>query len=194
MTVLGYGPRPLEESRQIHAVQRRRHQSENGERRIAPAHVRRRLDDAAELLRTGKVGERRSGVGDREEVKSGRDLGHRGVIGIRLGGGAGLGRHAEQRASTTSPFAEAADGVGVRRVQDAQLGPLVRRDVEDAAEELRGERRAAHPQHGGAPIAITQDVVAQMRQVSNPIRHGRREVEPAQPGGQRIGRVAGCRP
>ena len=175
-------------------MQRRRHQPEQGERRVAPADIRRRFEYCAELLCAGQVGERRAGVCNRDEVEGWRNLGHRRVEGIRLGRRAGLRRHAEQCAGAASPFAESTHHVGMRRVQDAQLRALIRRDVEDAAEELRGERRTPHSQHSGAPIPIAQDVVAQVRQLPNATRHGRGKVEPAHPGGQRIGRVAGGGP
>ena len=72
-------------------MERRGHEPEDGERRVATTDVGRGRDDRAELLGACELGERRVGIGDRDEVECRRDLAHRGLEGVRLGGGARLG-------------------------------------------------------------------------------------------------------
>ena len=55
---VGHLARTVQQPAEVDAVERRRHEPEDGQRRVAAADVWRRLDDRAELLGAGQLGER----------------------------------------------------------------------------------------------------------------------------------------
>ena len=100
----GDGAHAVEQPLEVDADQRRRHDAEEAERRVAAADVRRVHEDGAEVLVERLLLERGALVGDRHEVVPGvvavelrEALVEVGVEAGRLGGAAGLARDDEER-------------------------------------------------------------------------------------------------
>ena len=95
----------VEELADVDAGQRRGHQAERGERRVAPADAGVGLDERAVALLAGEVGELRARVGDhdhpRRRVDAVRleDLGEDPPLAVGLDRAAGLRRHDEHGAA-----------------------------------------------------------------------------------------------
>ena len=174
---VGHGAGTGQQRLDVHAPDRRRDETEDRQRRVAAADARLALHDGAELLGAGQLAQRGARIGDRDEVERGYRLGQAGVEGVGLGRGARLGRHAQDGPGGGGPAPEPAHRVRMGGIAHAQGG----HPLEQAPAQLRSEARAAHPQHGGAPVPVARDAVGQVPQLRDAGGHGRRQVQPSEP-------------
>ena len=131
----------IEQGREVHPDERSRHQTKVRQGRIAATNVRLSLENAAKATLVGQTDQRCAGVGDGDEIarrinaQAAEPAPEIAVVRERLEGGPGLARDDEQRGGQINLGSEAANGRGVRTVEDAQ-GRMAGRIAEGALEDL----------------------------------------------------------
>ena len=135
--------RPMQQGLDVDADQRRRHQAEVGQRRIAAADVGRIDEGAAEPALAGEPLERRAGIGDRDELRApaAGALPEVAEEAVALLGGARLARDDEERLRPGRPARPAVRrGDRCCRARGARDGPGPRRTCATAPR-ARGSSR-----------------------------------------------------
>ena len=188
---------PSSSARTATPISARRHDAEGGQRAVAPADVRVAGERPPEAVLGGERFQARAGVGDRdeavallderEEVREQRQ---------RLDRAAGLRGDDEQRSLRGRPrssIARIAGGVG--RVQHVQprAGGRPDRAGERAAQDLRGERGAAHAQQHDV-FAVRRRATSAANSSSAPSSPSIRSAIVSQPRRLAISGVSGRRP
>ena len=161
----------------VEPEQRRGHEAEVGQHRVAPADVGRVAEDPVEPGVGGELVEDRAGVGDGGEPAAVlHPLPEVGEQRLDLEGAAGLGGHEEEGVGGV----DGADGLGVGGVEDEQA--LV---AADRPQHLGPERRAAHAeQHDAGGV----DRVGPRLELRGLAPHALGHVEPAEPVGGHVAR------
>src|SRR5439155_14433855 len=159
----------LEQRPHIEVHERRRHDPERRERRVATADRRLARDDPCEAAFPRQLLELGAGIGDRGESASTRKE----VVELAAGleRRAGLRGRDEERAVAVELLVEAGDRARMRRVEDVEA-----LDAERAAEDLWREARAAHPEQDGVVEVPGKRLV-----LVEPLEHPARLVEPPEP-------------
>ena len=179
---------------EVEPDQRRRHEPDVGERRVAAADVRRVEEDLAEVVVVLDRVEALARVRDGGEEGAGTVIdvvpdGVEGVLdalplvgeeGVRLGRRAGLAGDDHQRPERVEVVQGRRDVGRVGRVEDAQREVAVLA-AEGAMEDVRGEAAAAHPGDDGGRVALVDDAVAEALEPGGALAEMRRRVEPAEP-------------
>ena len=158
-----------------------RHQAEGREGGVAAADVGVGVDDP-EAGRAGVAVERAARVGDDDDPGGGVDAGvgerlhERPPLAVGLDGGAGLARHDDDRALEVGQGAAHDVGVGGVEHDDGHAGR--------GADDLRGQRRAAHAAQHDAVEPGRGELVAQRRHLADEVARGAGEPGPGQPLGR----------
>jgi hypothetical protein len=142
----------FDERADIHADERRRHEPEERQHRIAAADVRRVHEHVAILLLGAERFEPRARIGDRDELRRRRRAAVPGQLGpemaferIDFDRRSALARDDEERFGGPEPVRDALDRLLVGRVDDGELA-LGASGSADVAQDLGAEAAAAHAQ------------------------------------------------
>ncbi len=166
---VGAGPRHratgLEELAHVDARGGGGHQAEIRQHRVAAADPLVAVEDPAEPVILRDLLHVRAGIGDGDEMVAGaplaegigRELEEICLEDVGFQRAARLRRHDEQRVRGIDPAGEARDLLGIGAVEHEELGPAAAM-AEGLGENLRAERRAAHPEQQRVAEAGALDV------------------------------------
>ncbi len=151
----------VEQARNVETHQRRRHEPEVGERGVAAADARHAEEHSSEPLLLRRLLQRRAGIGDRDETRTGRvrayplldTLVEIVLEDVGLERRARLARHDEQRLPQVHLALERLHLRRVGRVEHVQLREAVDHP-EGHLQDLRTEARAAHAEQQRVPEAL----------------------------------------
>ena len=167
----------LEKAVDVDAHQRRRHDPEHRERRVAAADLRLAREDGAEAAFVREIVQLGAGIGDRGELRAAAAGLRPEVLELRarLDRRARLRGGEEERPLQVDVPLEPADRLRMRRVEDVE-----RLDVERPPQHLGRERRAAHTEQD-AVVELLARRLRERVQLVDVASHARDDVEPAEP-------------
>ena len=169
--------RNLQKAVDVDAHQRRRHDPEHRERRVAAADLRLAREDRAEAALVREVVQLGAGVGDRGELRpaAARLLPEVLELRARLDRRARLRGGEEEGLLQVDVPLEPSDRLGMRRIEHVE-----RLDVERPPQHLGRERGAAHPEQD-AVVELLGRRLRERVQLVDVVADARDDVEPAEP-------------